>query len=162
MLNDLRDAPENAVIILRVCAHNPTGCDPIPEQWAKIADVIEEKRLFPLFDSAYQGFASGDLDKDACAARMFAERGIEFMYAQSFAKNFSLYNERAGNLVVVMNNTKELSEVKSQLTLIVRGMYSNPLNHGARIIATVLQNPNLYQEWCSISNEKNVLNTLKK
>ncbi|CAK9824399.1 Aspartate aminotransferase, cytoplasmic [Anthophora retusa] len=149
MLNDLRDAPENAVIILHACAHNPTGCDPTPEQWAKIADVIEEKRLFPLFDSAYQGFASGDLDKDACAVRMFAERGIEFMCAQSFAKNFGLYNERAGNLVVVMNNTKELSEVKSQLTLIVRGMYSNPPNHGARIIATVLQNPNLYQEWKS-------------
>ena len=54
MLADLRNAPENAVIILHACAHNPTGCDPTPEQWAKIADVIEEKRLFPLFDSAYQ------------------------------------------------------------------------------------------------------------
>lgn len=54
MLDDLRNAPENAVIILHACAHNPTGCDPTPEQWAKIADVIEEKRLFPLFDSAYQ------------------------------------------------------------------------------------------------------------
>lgn len=54
MLRDLRDAPENAVIILHSCAHNPTGCDPTPEQWTKIADVIQEKQLFPLFDSAYQ------------------------------------------------------------------------------------------------------------
>lgn len=54
MLNDLRNAPENAVIILHACAHNPTGCDPTLEQWNKIADVIQEKRLFPLFDSAYQ------------------------------------------------------------------------------------------------------------
>lgn len=54
MLRDLNDAPENAVIVLHACAHNPTGCDPSPEQWAKIADVIQEKRLFPLFDSAYQ------------------------------------------------------------------------------------------------------------
>ena len=54
MLSDLRNAPENAVIILHACAHNPTGCDPTLEQWSKIADVIEEKRLFPLFDSAYQ------------------------------------------------------------------------------------------------------------
>lgn len=54
MLTDLRNAPENAVIILHACAHNPTGCDPTLEQWEKIADVIAEKRLFPLFDSAYQ------------------------------------------------------------------------------------------------------------
>ncbi|CAL7937827.1 unnamed protein product [Xylocopa violacea] len=150
MLKDLRDAPENAVIILHACAHNPTGCDPTPEQWAKIADVIEEKRLFTLFDSAYQGFASGDLDRDAYAVRMFAQRGIEFMCCQSFAKNFGLYNERVGNLVVVMSNTKEITQVKSQLTLIIRGMYSNPPNHGARIVATVLQNPDLFKEWYNI------------
>ncbi|PSN36815.1 Aspartate aminotransferase [Blattella germanica] len=64
-LEDLRAAPKNSVIILHACAHNPTGCDPTHEQWKKIADVIEEKQLFPFFDSAYQGFASGDLEKDA-------------------------------------------------------------------------------------------------
>ncbi|XP_043289564.1 aspartate aminotransferase, cytoplasmic [Venturia canescens] len=147
MLQDLRDAPANAVIILHACAHNPTGCDPTPEQWKRIADVIEEKKLFTFFDSAYQGFASGDLDRDAYAVRLFAERGMEFLCAQSFAKNFGLYNERAGNLVVVMNNTKQIVQVKSQLTLIVRGMYSNPPNHGARIVATVLNNPDLFAEW---------------
>ncbi|XP_076241919.1 glutamate oxaloacetate transaminase 1 [Calliopsis andreniformis] len=156
MLKDLGDAPENAVIILHACAHNPTGCDPTPEQWNKIADVIQEKRLFPLFDSAYQGFASGDLDKDAFAVRLFAERGIEFMCTQSFAKNFGLYNERVGNLVVVMSDAKEIAQTKSQLTLIVRGMYSNPPNHGARIVATVLRNPDLFKEWkghiCTMSN----------
>lgn len=147
MLKDLGDAQENAVIIFHACAHNPTGCDPSPKQWSKIADLVEKKRLFPLFDSAYQGFASGDLDQDAYAVRMFAERGIEFMCTQSFAKNFGLYNERVGNLVVVMSDTKAVTQTKSQLTLIVRGMYSNPPNHGARIVATVLRNPDLYKEW---------------
>ncbi|XP_076630769.1 glutamate oxaloacetate transaminase 1 [Colletes latitarsis] len=147
MIKDLCDAPENAVIIFHACAHNPTGCDPTSEEWAKIADIIEEKRLFPLFDSAYQGFASGDLNKDAYAVRLFAERGIELMCAQSFAKNFGLYNERVGNLVVVMSDVKLAAFTKSQLTLIVRGMYSNPPNHGARIVATVLRNPDLYKEW---------------
>ncbi|KZC11179.1 PREDICTED: probable aspartate aminotransferase, cytoplasmic [Dufourea novaeangliae] len=147
MLKDLDDAPENAVIILHACAHNPTGCDPTPEQWSRIADLIQKKHLFPLFDSAYQGFASGDLDKDAYAVRMFAKRGIEFMCAQSFAKNFGLYNERVGNLVVVLSDAKATAQAKSQLTLIVRGMYSNPPNHGARIVATVLRNPDLFKEW---------------
>lgn len=41
MLEDLRNAPENSVIILHCCAHNPTGCDPTQEQWMKIADVME-------------------------------------------------------------------------------------------------------------------------
>ncbi|KAG5345519.1 AATC protein, partial [Acromyrmex charruanus] len=147
MLQDLRNAPKNAVIILHSCAHNPTGCDPTPEQWIKIADVIQEKHLFPLFDSAYQGFASGDLDKDAYAVRMFAERGIELICTQSFAKNFGLYNERIGNIVFVMADTKEMIQAKSQLTLIIRGMYSNPPNHGARIVATVLKNREYFEEW---------------
>lgn len=147
MLRDLGDAPENAVIVLHSCAHNPTGCDPTPEQWGRIADVIEKKGLFTLFDSAYQGFASGDLDNDAYAVRMFAQRGMEFMCTQSFAKNFGLYNERIGNLVVVMSDTKEIVQAKSQLTLIIRGMYSNPPNHGARIVTTTLRNPDLFEEW---------------
>lgn len=78
---------------------------------------------------------------------MFAERGIEFLCTQSFAKNFGLYNERVGNIVFVLADTKELVEAKSQLTLIVRGMYSNPPNHGARIVSTVMRNPELFEEW---------------
>ncbi|XP_058791083.1 aspartate aminotransferase, cytoplasmic [Phymastichus coffea] len=147
MLEDLRNAPENAVIILHACAHNPTGCDPTHEQWQKIADVIEEKHLLPLFDSAYQGFASGDLNHDAYAVRLFDSRGIEFICTQSFAKNFGLYNERVGNFVLVSNSAKQIPEMKSQLTLIVRGMYSNPPNHGARVVSTVLNNSQLFEEW---------------
>ncbi|XP_034254523.1 aspartate aminotransferase, cytoplasmic [Thrips palmi] len=147
MLEDLKNAPKGSVIILHACAHNPTGCDPTPEQWEKIADVIEEKGLFPFFDSAYQGFASGDLLKDAQAVRYFVKRGFELFCSQSFAKNFGLYNERVGNLTVVMKDKKCMAEVKSQITLIIRGNYSNPPNHGARIVSTVLNDPQLFKEW---------------
>lgn len=41
LIEDLQNAPENSVIILHVCAHNPTGVDPTQEQWIKIADLIE-------------------------------------------------------------------------------------------------------------------------
>nr|XP_023017734.1 probable aspartate aminotransferase, cytoplasmic [Leptinotarsa decemlineata] len=147
LLEDLRNAPEHSVIILHSCAHNPTGCDPSLDQWTQIAEVIKERRLFPFFDCAYQGFASGDLVKDAAAVRYFAEQGFEFFCSQSFAKNFGLYNERVGNLTVVMNNSELIIPAKSQLTLIVRGMYSNPPSHGARIVAYVLGNPDLYALW---------------
>mgnify|MGYP002177346703 CR=1 FL=1 len=45
-------------------AHNPTGADPTPEDWHKIAEVMKANDLFPFFDSDYEGFASGDLDVD--------------------------------------------------------------------------------------------------
>ncbi|CAH1176032.1 unnamed protein product [Phaedon cochleariae] len=147
LIEDLRNAPEHSVIILHACAHNPTGCDPSTSQWAEIAEVIKERRLFPFFDCAYQGFASGDLVKDASAVRYFVQQGFELFCAQSFAKNFGLYNERVGNLTVVLNNPDLIAPVKSQFTLVVRGMYSNPPSHGARIVAHVLNNPELYNQW---------------
>lgn len=93
LLADLEAAPKDAVIVLHACAHNPTGCDPTPAQWQQIAEVIERRQLFPFFDSAYQGFASGDPNKDAWAVRHFVERGFELLCAQSYAKNFGLYSE---------------------------------------------------------------------
>ena len=146
-IEDLENAPAKAVIILHACAHNPTGVDPTKDQWKKIAEVIERKNLFPFFDCAYQGFASGSLDTDAWSVRHFVERGFELYCAQSFSKNFGLYNERAGNLTVVMNNSNMVANFKSQLTLIIRAMYSNPPAHGSRIVDTVLKDPAMYQEW---------------
>lgn len=148
MLEDLRNAPAGAVVILHAVAHNPTGVDPSKEQWAKIADVVGDKKLFPFFDCAYQGFASGDLDADAWTVRYFAdERNMELFCAQSFSKNFGLYNERAGNLTVVTSNPGNVANVKSQFTLIIRAMYSNPPAHGSRIVDTVLNNAALFDEW---------------
>lgn len=94
MLEDLRNAPEKSVVILHACAHNPTGCDPTHEQWEKIAQVIKERNLFPFLDSAYQGFATGDLERDAWAVRYFVHQGFELLCAQSFAKNFGLYSNK--------------------------------------------------------------------
>jgi len=146
-LADLESAPARSVIILHACAHNPTGVDPTKEQWAKIADAIQKKNHFPFFDCAYQGFASGSLDTDAWAVRYFVERGFELFCAQSFSKNFGLYNERAGNLTVVFK-TKDLAiNFRSQMTLIIRATYSNPPAHGCRIVDTVLKDPTLYKEW---------------
>lgn len=53
----------------------------------------QRRKLFPFFDSAYQGFASGSLEKDAWAIRYFVSEGFELFVAQSFSKNFGLYSE---------------------------------------------------------------------
>jgi aspartate aminotransferase len=41
MIEDLRQAPENAVVVLQMCAHNPTGCDLTKEQWTEVAAVMQ-------------------------------------------------------------------------------------------------------------------------
>lgn len=147
MMADLDAAPENSVVILHACAHNPTGIDPSKEQWMKIADLIERKKLFPFFDCAYQGFASGCLDTDAWSVRYFADRGFEMFISQSFSKNFGLYNERTGNLTVLLHDANLVANFKSQMTLVIRAMYSNPPAHGARIVDLVLNEPRLYSMW---------------
>ena len=49
------------------------------------------------------------------------------MVSQSFSKNFGLYNERAGNLVFLVNDASTIESVKSQASLIIRAGYSNPV-----------------------------------
>ncbi|KAH8237320.1 hypothetical protein KR038_009770, partial [Drosophila bunnanda] len=163
MVADLNEAPPGAVIILHACAHNPTGIDPTQEQWKELADLMEKKKLFPLFDSAYQGFASGDPDLDAWAVRHFVERGFELFTCQSFAKNFGLYCERAGNLTVVQQHGATKAAVHSQLTLLIRGQYSNPPAFGARIVSKVLNTPELRKEWLeSIQTMSSRIRTMRK
>lgn len=62
-----QNMPERSVILLHACAHNPTGVDPSKEQWAELSSVVKQKKLYPFFDMAYQGFASGNIDNDAFA-----------------------------------------------------------------------------------------------
>lgn len=147
MLEDLEQAPENSVILLHSVAHNPSGMDITMDQWKILSKLFKKNKLFPFFDTAYQGFASGDLDKDAAAIRMFVEDGHELFVSQSYAKNMGLYNERCGGLVCVLNNQEELPRLKSKMTTTVRGMYSNPPAHGARIAAAILNNKALNDEW---------------
>lgn len=147
MLEDLEEAPEQSVVLLHACAHNPTGVDPKPEEWRQIAQVISKKGHFSFFDMAYQGFASGDCDTDAQAVRMFVQEGLPVILAQSYAKNMGLYGERAGALSVVCKDVEEKERILSQLKIIIRPMYSNPPLHGARLVATVLGDPQLKSLW---------------
>lgn len=149
LLGDIEEAPENSVIVLHMAAHNPTGCDLTQEQWVQVADVMEKRNLFPFIDAAYQGFATGDLDRDAWPVRYLVERGFEFFVAQSFSKNMALYGERIGCLTVVLGEgqAQDVTNITSQLTLIARAMYVCPPKYGAEIVSRVLSDPVLMEEW---------------
>lgn len=147
LLEDLQEAEDGSIILLHACAHNPTGCDPTLKDWQRIADVLEEKSHVVFFDSAYQGFASGDGEKDAAALRYVVKRGLPVLLAQSFAKNFGLYGERCGTLSVVCGDADQKDRILSQLKCIIRPMYSSPPKHGSSIVRTVLSDEKLTSQY---------------
>jgi len=147
LLADL-DAPKSpSIVLLHACAHNPTGVDPTISQWSEISKLCKEKGHFVIFDNAYQGFASGDTDKDIASVRLFVEDGHNIALCQSFAKNFGLYGQRVGCFSIVCDSAEEKARVESQLKIIARAMYSNPPLHGARVVDTILNDPELKDMW---------------
>merc|ERR1719373_960586 len=149
MLADLEAAPENSVILLHATAHNPTGVDPTPEQWAGISAMMKKKNHFALFDCAYQGFASGNFEKDVVGVNQFIKDGHNIMMCQSFAKNFGLYGHRVGCFSVLCDNEEEKARVASQVKIVARAIYSSPPMHGAHIVHTILTDPELKKLWLS-------------
>ncbi|KAF5704414.1 aspartate aminotransferase [Fusarium mundagurra] len=151
MVSKLKEeASKGDVIVLQACAHNPTGLDPSREQWEVIAGICEEKGLFPIFDSAYQGFATGNIDNDGWAIRHFttcSNGTIEFAVAQSFSKNFGLYGERVGALHVVTRNNDTAAKVETTLKQISRAEITSTPGFGAKVVATIYQNPGLREQW---------------
>jgi aspartate aminotransferase len=146
MMATLQQAPAGDVILLHGSCHNPTGIDPTPEQWTKIAQVFKERNLFPLVDFAYQGLGQG-IREDAEGLLILCRAGLEMFIASSFSKNFGLYNERVGALTVVATSQTAAAAAFSHLKICIRANYSNPPAHGAKIVTTILQSPELRAEW---------------
>jgi aspartate aminotransferase len=146
-VEDIKRLPNESVFMLHACAHNPTGVDPTPEQWHKIAQVMKENDLFPYFDVAYQGFASGCLDKDGYGVRYFVKEGFQMVIAQSFAKTMGLYGERCGALHIVCSDKTTAEKVLSQVKIIIRSNYSSPPIHGGRIAGKILVNAENRAKW---------------
>ncbi len=146
MLAGLQGLPEQTVVVLHACCHNPTGVDPSFEQWQQIVQVVEDKKLVPFLDIAYQGFGDG-IEEDAAVVRLFAERDMTMLVSSSFSKSFSLYGERVGALTLVTSSKDESARVLSQLKRVIRTNYSNPPTHGGTVVSTVLNTPELYSLW---------------
>ena len=147
LLADLEAAPEGSVVLLHLCAHNPSGVDPSRDQWKELAALVKRKGLFPLFDSAYLGFATGDLDADAWPFRYFLQQGLAPWACVSFSKNFGLYSERTGAVHATVASPHEADAVRGHLKKVARAMYSNPPAFGARVVAAVLDDPELKAAW---------------
>lgn len=152
MIADLKQAKQGDIILLHGCCHNPTGIDPSLEQWQQVGELCCERGLVPLFDFAYQGFGSS-IEKDAQGLRLVASMVPEMLVASSFSKNFGLYNERVGAVTLVATNQEQAVRAFSQIKRSIRSAYSNPPAHGALIVSTIMNTPELYEQWQSELNE---------
>jgi aspartate/tyrosine/aromatic aminotransferase len=146
MLAGLQDIPCGDVVLLHACCHNPTGVDPTDEQWKQITDVVRVRQLLPLVDFAYQGFGDG-LETDATGLRTLCRSGVELLICSSYSKNFGLYSERVGALTIVADSPQGARAALSHAKQAVRTNYSNPPQHGAAIVSTVLADAKLRSQW---------------
>uniref|UniRef100_Q0HVB1 Aminotransferase n=1 Tax=Shewanella sp. (strain MR-7) TaxID=60481 RepID=Q0HVB1_SHESR len=146
MMTDLANALAGDIVLLHGCCHNPTGIDLTLAQWELVANLCADKQLVPLFDFAYQGFGAG-IEEDAAGLRLVAAKVPELLVANSFSKNFGLYNERIGAVTVVAQNADEAVRAFSQVKRTIRANYSNPPAHGALIVSTILSDAALKALW---------------
>ncbi|GMI56366.1 hypothetical protein ScalyP_jg6456 [Parmales sp. scaly parma] len=149
-LSSLSSLPPNTIALFHLCAHNPSGVDFSKSQWKELAELCKSNQLFPCFDNAYQGFATGDLEDDAWPVRYFVDQKIPLFAACSFAKNMGLYGERIGALhYSTPGGEDEAAAVLSQLKLIARRTYSSPPQFGAAVAGLVLSDVELREMWVS-------------
>jgi aspartate/tyrosine/aromatic aminotransferase len=146
MLASMRNMAAGDIIVLHACCHNPSGIDPTTEQWKQIAQVVNEKKLLPLVDFAYQGLGRG-LDEDAEGLRILAAAVEEMVICSSFSKNFGLYNERVGAITLKGGSKETIDKAFSNLKTTIRQLYSNPPSHGGAIVVTIMNNATLRAEW---------------
>ncbi|MFJ2487498.1 amino acid aminotransferase [Pseudomonas sp. NPDC087639] len=146
MLAVLNEVPKGDVVLLHACCHNPTGFDLSQDDWQRVLDVVRRRDLLPLIDFAYQGFGDG-LEQDAWSTRLFAAQAPELLITSSCSKNFGLYRDRTGALIVCAKTADKLIDIRSQLANIARNLWSTPPDHGAAVVATILADPELKSRW---------------
>ncbi len=113
--------------------------------------------------------ASGDPDEDAFAVRLFEQRGFDMMVSVSFCKNFGLYSDRPGALIVVSRNKYVplridflipsafirhyfpracLPGINAFMAYrIIRPGPSEASQHGAVVVTRILNDPQLKTQW---------------
>ena len=146
MIAALTHLPKGDVVLLHACCHNPTGFDLGPRDFKRVLEVIKARELLPLIDFAYQGFGDG-LEQDAWAVRLFAAELPELLITSSCSKNFGLYRERTGALLVCAGDADKLVDIRSQLAYLARNLWSTPPAHGAAVVAEILGDAELRKLW---------------
>ncbi|MEP3686731.1 MAG: amino acid aminotransferase [Sulfitobacter dubius] len=161
MIEDLKTAKKGDVVLLHGCCHNPTGANLNSAEWDAVIEVLQSTGAVPMIDIAYQGFGDG-LEADAAATRKVASSVPECLIAASCSKNFGIYRERTGILMLVASGAAQGLN-KATLAFLNRQNYSFPPDHGARIVSTILTDDELKADWMAeLEDVRNAMLALRE
>ena len=148
MMADLEGVKKGDIVLLHGCCHNPTGANLNITEWQAVVDLLNRTGAIPMIDIAYQGFGDG-LEEDAAATRLVASSVPKTLIAASCSKNFGVYRERTGILMAVSQDAGLNKLTQGSLNYLNRQNYSFPPDHGARVVSTILHDPQLRADWAA-------------
>ncbi len=146
MLEDIGAARPGDVVLLHGCCHNPTGANLNGAEWDAVIASLQKTGATPMIDIAYQGFGDG-LEADAAGTRKLAAALPEVLIAASCSKNFGVYRERTGILMLIAQDEGAKALNQGTLAFLNRQNYSFPPDHGARAVTMVLTDAELRADW---------------
>ncbi|WP_305403748.1 amino acid aminotransferase [Photobacterium leiognathi] len=146
MLAELAKAGPKDVVLLHGCCHNPTGADISFEDWQAITALANKNGFMPFVDIAYLGFGDG-LEQDGAGLKFMADNVEEMVVATSCSKNFGLYRERTGAAIIISDSQQEAQKAKGRILTLARSSYTMPPDHGAALVAEILNDQQLTQTW---------------
>lgn len=162
MLDQIAKLGKDDVLLLHGCCHNPTGADLSLEHWKEITRLAQKNGFTPFVDFAYQGLGKG-LNEDAEGPRLLAESVPEIIIAYSCSKNFGLYRDRVGSLVIVTEKEASTQAAWSHMKSVARRLYSVPPAHGAILVGMILSDPELRKSWETELHDMQLrINTLRE
>jgi len=162
MIADLQNVAPGDVVLLHGCCHNPTGANLTYSQMEQVISLMQTKGAVPFVDIAYQGFGDG-LAEDAKATRQIARSFENGLIAASCSKNFGIYRERTGILMALTKDADQQALTQQNLAFLNRQNYSFPPDHGARVVTTILQDPELRADWeAELEETRNGMLTLRQ
>lgn len=146
IVTDLKRAKRGDIVVLQGPCHNPSGVDLTLDEWKTLAYLVLDLGLIPIIDVAYHGLGHG-LDQDMDGIRAALSILPEAIITYSCSKNFGLYRERTGCLIILAETEQQAYAATTHAADIARACYSMPPAHGAAIVATILNDAALRATW---------------
>jgi aspartate aminotransferase len=161
MMAKLKQAGKGDLVLIHGCCHNPCGADLNHAMWQAVAEAALKQGFTPFIDLAYQGLGDG-LVEDVYGLRLLASQLPEVIVAASASKNFGLYRERTGTVLVVTETPATTEAAATQVVGTAREMYSVPPAHGAALVGMILEDAALRADWdAELTDMRNRINGLR-
>lgn len=146
LLEQLAAAKLGDAILLQAGCHNPTGLDFSIEEWQRLTELCQQKKLLPIIDMAYHGLGSG-LDCESQGLRLMAQTLNEVILCYTCSKNFGLYRDRTGMVMAVAASPRHQQVIEQQWMQLATQHYFTPPAHGASLVRRILQDNHLRHLW---------------